>query len=111
MGTFLVSPRLYGRRRFSGVSFVAAGLRTMSPFHPSPFSRYRARVGPQDAEQGGALLERLERPGDMRIVGMALDVEEKYVIPFLATGWPRLDARHADLVSRQRLEQPEQRGG
>src|ERR1044072_9019181 len=71
--------------------------------------RYGAWIGTQHAEQRRALLERRQRLGDVRLVGMTVDVEEGHVVPCLSVRGPRLDGRQADLVFRQRLEKPEQR--
>ncbi len=47
-------------------------------------SRHSARIRTQHAEQRRPLLERRQRLGDMRFVGVTVDVEEEHVVPLLA---------------------------
>ena len=104
------------RQRAHAIDGEIAGMRhrarTRSRLTESQDSfRNGARIGAEHAEQRRALLQRRERLDHVRLVRVTFDVEEEHVVPLLATRRPRLDARQADLVLRQRLEQPEQRAG
>src|SRR6185437_5993876 len=73
--------------------------------------QHGAGIGAEYAKQRGAALQRLERAGDVRLLGMTVDVDEEDVVPFAPVRRTRLDARHAYAVLRQRLEQPVERAG
>src|SRR5262249_30680843 len=61
-------------------------------------SDHRPGIRAEDAEQRGALLQLLERLGDIRVLGVPLDVDEEDIVPFLAMGGTRFDPGHADPV-------------
>src|SRR5580658_5431527 len=72
---------------------------------------HRPWIGTQHAKQRSPALQRRERLAYPRLLRMALDVDEEHIVPLAPARRPRFDARHADAVARQWLEQPVQRSG
>src|SRR5438067_12715438 len=67
-------------------------------------SHHRAGVGAENTEQRGALLQLFQRLRHVRIVSVALYVDEEDIIPLLAVRGARLDPSHAHPMVRQRLQ-------
>src|SRR5918992_5522699 len=77
----------------------------------------RYRVGPEDFEIRGEALELGERGGHALVLLVALDVDEKDILPqrradlHTSAGRARFDARHADAGLGERREQRVHRAG
>src|SRR5512139_1034573 len=69
------------------------------------------RIRTQALVERALLLQFAERGRDLRVVGVAFDVDVEVVLPGADARRPRLQARHRHAVRRQRLEHVEHRAG
>ena len=76
-----------------------------------PFLENGLGVGSQDAKQVCLRFDFLKRLAHVVILGMATDIDKKYVVPLSSPGRSGFDSCHADIVTRERIQQVMQNTG